>query len=180
MKIPVFLSRPTTLSQEQESSCRQITEMLDSLQLEPRTLGRSDYSTSNPVNEVLAIARHCSGGVVLGFRQYYAATLTSKVGTPNAEDLAEVYLPSPWNHLESGILVALGLPLIVLKEQEIGGGVFDAGALDVFIHRLPSFPWDSATRDGLYGVFLKWQTAVRTLYYEGFQLNRKNAPFGTV
>jgi hypothetical protein len=67
---------------------------------------------------------------VLGFRQYYAATLTSKVGTPNAKDLAQVYLPSPWNHLESGILVALGLPLIVLKEPEIGGGVFDSCIFD--------------------------------------------------
>ncbi len=149
--------------------------MLDFLQLEPRTLGTSDYSTSTPVNEVLAIARHCSGGIVLGFKQYYAPTLTSKVDTPEAQDLKSVYLPSPWNHLESGILVALGLPLIVLKEDGIGGGVFDAGALDVFVHKLPTFPWDSLTKDGLYGVFLKWQTAVRTLYYEGFQVNKKNS-----
>lgn len=172
MKIPVFLSRPTTLSPDQESSCGQITEVLDSLQLEPRTLGRSDYSTTNPVNEVLAIARHCSGGIVLGYKQYYAEIMISKVGTPNAQDIHQAYLPSPWNHLEAGILVALGLPLIVLKEDGIGGGVFDAGALDVFVHRLPSNPWDSATRDGLHGVFLKWQTAVRTLYYEGFQLKK--------
>ncbi len=168
------MSRPTTLSQQQESTCKQVTEMLDSLQLEPRTLGRSDYSTSTPVNEVLAIARHCSGGIVLGFQQYYAPTLTSKVNTPDAQESSAVYLPSPWNHLESGILVALGLPLIVLKENGIGGGVFDAGALDVFVHKLPSFPWDSSTKEGLYGVFLKWQTAVRTLYYEGFQVSKKN------
>jgi len=180
VKIPVFLSRPTTLSHEQEASCGQIQEVLESLQLEPRTLGRSDYSTSNPVNEVLAIARHCAGGVVLGFKQYYAETLISKVGTSNAQELPQAYLPSPWNHLEAGILVALGLPLIVLKEEGIGGGVFDAGALDVFVQRLPTFPWDSATREGLYGVFLKWQTSVRTLYYEGFRANPRTGPFAAI
>src|SRR5207247_5435291 len=79
---------------------------------------------------------------------------------------------SPWNQLEAGILVSLGVPLIVLKEDGVGGGVLDAGAVDVFINRLPMGRWDQTTKEGLYGVFLKWQTAVRTLYYEGFKRSR--------
>src|SRR5437660_3411049 len=37
--------------------------------LEPRAPGRSDYPTELPLREVLLVARHCSGGVILGFEQ---------------------------------------------------------------------------------------------------------------
>lgn len=46
--------------------------------------------------------------------------------------------PSPWNHLESGILFGLHLPLLVFAEEGVSGGVFDRGVTDVFIHRMPS------------------------------------------
>lgn len=38
--------------------------------LEPRALGRSDYPTELPLREVLVIAKHCAGGIILGFEQY--------------------------------------------------------------------------------------------------------------
>jgi hypothetical protein len=104
MKIPVFVSSPTTLSASQEAARTVIVQQLDDNDLEPRALGRSDYPTELPLREVLLIARHCSGGVILGFEQCRADSGVLKPGT-SAEKRVNTPLafPSPWNHLESGI-----------------------------------------------------------------------------
>ena len=70
MKIPVFVSCPTSLSPSQEAARTVIVQQLDDNDLEPRALGRSDYPTELPLREVLLIARHCSGGIILGFEQF--------------------------------------------------------------------------------------------------------------
>src|SRR5439155_23253723 len=58
------------------------------------------------------------------------------------------------------------------NECGVACGVVVAGAVDVVINRLPMGRWDQTTKEGLYVVFLKWQTDVRTLYYEGFNRSR--------
>jgi hypothetical protein len=81
MKIPVFASCPTQLNPEQNRSRNVILSILEDLHIEPRALGRSDYPKDYPLKEVYAIAKHCHGGVVLGFEQFQATVGTWKRGT---------------------------------------------------------------------------------------------------
>ena len=112
MKIPVFVSSPTSLSPAQEAARAVIIQQLDDNDLEPRALGRSDYPTELPLREVLLIARHCSGGIILGFEQFHADSGVLKPGTSDEKRVtAPRPFPSPWNHLESGILFGLRLPI---------------------------------------------------------------------
>jgi hypothetical protein len=165
MKIPIFLSCPTVLSRAQEAQRTTVCQILESLNLEPRALGRSDYPADLPLREVLVIARHCSGGVILGFNQFSATAGTWKPGTKEATPLSSsANFPSPWNHLEAGILFSLGRPLLVFREQGVTGGVFDPGVTDVFVHRMPN---PRTRREELLEVFLKWRDRVGTTYYSG-------------
>jgi len=166
MRIPVFVSCPSTLNRAQERSRRLILDQLDRLDLEPRALGRSDYPTASPLHEVLVLAQHCSGGIILGFEQSRAEGLLLKRGTKGEKRLARaVVLPTPWNHIEAGILFSLRVPLLVFKEDGIGDGIFDPGVTDVFIHRMPVPGLAAAERHALTAVFLKWQADVRAGYY---------------
>jgi hypothetical protein len=97
MKIPVFVSCPTSLSPSQEAARTVIIRQLDDNDLEARALGRSDYPTELPLREVLLIARHCSGGIILGFEQFSASGGLKKRGTP-AEEQVSTSIPFPWNH----------------------------------------------------------------------------------
>ncbi|MGO9077585.1 MAG: hypothetical protein ACLQDY_00860 [Streptosporangiaceae bacterium] len=162
MDIPVFVSCPTSLSPQQASARAVILRYLKRYRLEPRALGRSDYPTELPLREVAVIARHCAGGIILGFEQYRSLTGISKPGTPTEEHQERpVSFPTPWNNLEAGILFGLGLPLLIFRDPTISGGIFDAGVTDVFIHPIPG----PAAGDGLSDVFLKWQSNVRQRYY---------------
>jgi len=48
-KIPVFVSCPTSLSDEQEQKRKVIIDILDEFQMEPRALGRGDYPKDFPL-----------------------------------------------------------------------------------------------------------------------------------
>jgi hypothetical protein len=168
MKIPVFVSCPTTLSNSQRESRKIILRELSRANLEPRALGTSDYPTELPLREIFVVAKHCAGGVILGFEQFYAESGTWKRFTdPPPEPIREpIIFPTPWNHLEAGILFSLGLPLLVFKEDGISGGVFDPGVSDVFIHKMPSPARIKTGRSALTAVFQKWQADVRQHYYK--------------
>jgi hypothetical protein len=163
MKIPVFVSCPTSLSKDQEARRKIAIDILDSLNLEPRALGRSDYPADLPLREVLVIARHCAGGVILGFNQFTATAGLSKPGTKSEAPLSgAAKFPSAWNHLEAGVLFSLGKPLLVFREDGIGGGIFDPGVTYVFIHKMPTSKSDKSE---LREVFLKWRDRVGGVYY---------------
>jgi hypothetical protein len=167
MKIPVFVSCPTSLSDSQEAARTVIIRQLEDNDLEPRALGRSDYPTELPLREVLLIARHCSGGVILGFEQFRASSGLKKPGTSAEEPVnTSTPFPTPWNHLESGILFGLHLPVLVFREEGITGGIFDTGVSDVFIHPMPPPHIKGATKDALRQVFQRWAGKVREHYYD--------------
>lgn len=167
MKIPVFVSCPSHLSPTQEESRKFIIEELDRLCLEERRLGSTDYSTELPLREVLVIAKRCSGGIILGFEQYYFESGTTKRGTKKEKNAPTPSIfPTPWNHLEAGILFGLQLPLLIFKEESIEGGIFDPGVTDVYIHKMPSTNMLVSEREALTAVFLKWQAKVREHYYK--------------
>jgi hypothetical protein len=162
MDIPVFVSCPTSLNSDQESARSIVLRQLKRYKLTPRALGRSDYPTELPLREVLVIARHCAGGIILGFEQFRSSNGISKPGTSEEKHLRSVVpFPTPWNNLEAGILFGLGLPLLIFREPGISGGIFDTGVTDVFIHPMPA----AGGNEGLEDVFLKWQSSVRQQYY---------------
>jgi len=167
MKIPVFVSCPTTLSEPQQASRQLILERLDGLDLEPRAIGVSDFATQFPLREVAVLARHCSGGVILGFEQFRVQQGIRKYGTSKQREVTElIILPTEWNQLEAGVLFSAGLPLLVFKEPGLAGGIFDLGVSDVFLYEMP-MPLSSDTdKRQLSSVFLKWQAEVRQHYYD--------------
>ena len=167
MKIPVFVSSPTALTTKQENARKRIVNELKNLGFEPRALGRSDYPSDYPLKEVLVIAKHCAGGVILGFEQFRTETGFWKHGTPKQkEQTSETQFPTPWNNLEAGVLFALKKPLLVFKEQSISGGIFDNGVSDVFIHQMPVGTQTKNQQQALRATFLNWQRKVRAHYYD--------------
>lgn len=168
MRIPVFLSCPTDLSPGQGKERTRIIAALRAEGFEWRSLGRTDYPTNCPLREVLAIARHCSGGVVLGYSQFKTRSGIWKSGGLSEKRVRGLTLfPTPWNNLEAGVLYALGLPLLVFCEDGVSGGIFDPGATETFIHRIPHSSPTRTAKNELRAIVAKWGTDVRRHYYGG-------------
>lgn len=163
-RIPVFVSAPTALSADQQASYDFIVELLAGEHFEHRALGRTDYGVDSPLKEVYSIARHCSGGVILGYEQMRAAKVQAKPGTSASATLRNVSFPTPWNNLEAGVLFGLRLPLLVFRQDGVRGGVFDEGVADVFIQRLPVGIPDSEAASEIEIVVKHWAGSVRQNY----------------
>ncbi len=159
-KIPVFVSCPTQLNEEQEKINKVIDEILEELGLERRAVGRTDYPVENPLKEVCALAKHCAGGIILGFEQAFISEGTKKRNMKEESKITDRPLPSDWNNLEAGILYALDLPLLVMKEEKIVGGIFDYGASKYFVNSM------SADYAALKPILLKWSNQVYRKYYD--------------
>jgi hypothetical protein len=164
MKIPIFVSAPTSLDAQQKTTYSELMELLDYENLEPRRLGASDYPIDYPLKEVLLIARRCSGAVVLGFRQIVARDAVAKPWLQNSSVVKNAAFPTPWNQIEAGIVFALRLPLLVFREEGISGGVFDNGVTDVFLQHLPSGGFSAEQKQQARESIQHWVARVRIEY----------------
>lgn len=169
IKIPVFVSCPTKLNPKQELQKSVIINILEDLQLEPRSLGREDYPRFCPLNEVYIIAKRCCGGIILGFEQIYVKEGVVKKETDEQKEIkssSPIILPTAWNNLEAGILFGLKLPLLIFKEKGIEGGIFDPGITEVYIHDMPPSDPNEVKSNELMQIFLRWRGEVSRVYYD--------------
>lgn len=102
--------------------------------LEPRTLGVSDYDTEVPLASIRRIMLECNGVLVLALRRYRvergAAVFQDKDGNPQERDISGSYITSPWCHLEAGMGFQLGLPVLAFRESGvIADGVLEHGVM---------------------------------------------------
>ena len=74
-------------------------------------------------------------------------------------------MPTPWNHLEAGILFNQKLPILIFKEDGINGGVFDIGTPNIFIQRMPIHPLSESAEEDLDTLFQNWASDVKNHYY---------------
>ena len=166
MLIPVFGSSPTLLNPEQETVRRLILGELNLVGLEWRSVGQTDYPSSFPLREVLTLAKHCAGGVVLGFCQFETNRGVSRQGTVQEKNVSErIAFPTAWNNLEAGILFALSKPLLVFRAVGVGGGIFDNGVSDVFVQQMPAGILRGKQRRAFREVMQKFASNVHTHYY---------------
>lgn len=101
--------------------------------------------------------------------KYLLRKESKKRGNDNEKQIGPsnpIIIPTPWNHLEAGILFGLKLPLLIFKEDGVEGGVFDYGITDVFVHEMPPAKQSKDKYEELRQIFLKWQGEVNRVYYE--------------
>ena len=167
MKIPVFISCPTSLSPSHEAARTLIIRQLDDNGLEARALGRSDYPAELPLREVLLIARSLLGWNNSGFRAVPRERWVEKAR--NRCRRARQHINSISDCLEPfGVRHSFraSSPDPVFREDGITGRIFDTGVSDVFIHPMPPLHIKGAAKDALRQVFQRWAGRVRAQYYK--------------
>jgi len=111
-----------------------------------RSLGTINYSNQAPLLAVRQLMNSCDGAIILGFTKLQIKQIK--------QHDSEIQLPTPWNNLEAGIAFALNLPLLIICEEGISGGIFDIGASDQFIHRF-TFPNTAKALTSFIGTYFK-------------------------
>ena len=169
-KIPVFVSRPSQRTAEQEICYQFLLSLLVEFDVEPKTIEPSEYPFEHPLKEVRALAERCAGGVVLGYARMRllveeepTTAMPSGIAAGNGQH--EVWSPTPWNNLEAGILYGLRLPLLIFRDEGVGGGIFEPDATGEYVHLMPNEHDRRERVEQLRGVLLHWRARVAERYF---------------
>jgi uncharacterized protein YjbI with pentapeptide repeats len=121
----VFVSRPSTLTPSQQAVWRLIESTLEAVGADVVTFERSDYPPAGVLSDLCRVMADCRGAVILGFRQVEISVGCWRPGTPEERSIDGVAEATPWNQVEAGIAAALRLPVFVIRDSGVTGGVFD-------------------------------------------------------
>jgi len=85
-------------------------------------LGRADYA-NDPWGQLAALMKHVDGVVVLGFRQLEIRDGLWRSETPETATVSAMWT-SPWMHIEAGMAIASGKPVLAAPECGVSEGIF--------------------------------------------------------
>jgi hypothetical protein len=118
----VFLCEPSGLTLAQRLVSDRWHERLFGFGFDVDQL-RSEGYAPNPWPSLQEHIDAAHGVIVLGFRQLCVTAGTWRPDTEHESDLKGCW-SSPWLHIEAGLAIGAGLPLLLAPESEVREGVF--------------------------------------------------------
>jgi hypothetical protein len=120
----VFLCEPSGLSAEQRVLSDRWHERLFGLGFDVDQLGSNEYER-DPWSVLLRRIGASDGVLVLGFSQLVVSAATWRANTDQERQVTPTWTTS-WLHLEAGMALAAGLPLLVAAGSGVAEGVFES------------------------------------------------------
>lgn len=133
----VFISKPGFLNYQQQQYLNALLTRLEAEGINPQTLERTDYPQFGAIGEVQRLMSDCAGAVIVGFQQLEVRDGLWRPSTPEEKEVKDQYFPTPWNQIEAGMAMMLGLPILVLCQPGVNGGIFDMSAGEHQVYRVP-------------------------------------------
>ncbi len=109
----VFLSCGAPYTLEQESFISAVEKHLSNRDCETHTVGRNNYSVSQPIKFARDLIAECDGMVVIAFERVRVDKGRDKPGGKE-KPLDGKSFPTVWNHLEAAMGYANDLPILTL------------------------------------------------------------------
>ena len=134
----VFFSMPGLMSKADELITKDYREYLVKNGFEVIYYQRDDYPKFGQLSRVKeAIGRSC-GMIAFGFKQIEISDGKYRPGTEDAQEWKGKWLSTPWNEIEVGIGLSVGMPILLVHDPIISEGVFDGGLSECFVGRVLS------------------------------------------
>jgi hypothetical protein len=165
--VDIFLSVGRTTS-EQETFVASVEDYLRANELRPRTVGRTEFSSEQPLKQVQRLMHECSGAVIIAYERLYIQDGIDRRGSDAEEPISPCSLPTVWNQIEAAMAYTVGLPLLVMVEVGLRNeGLLEPG-YDWYVQRIKLEATTLVGREFL-GVFADWKQRVHD-FHQGNRL----------
>lgn len=134
----IFFSMPGLLNKEDEVITKNYKEFLENNGYEVIYYKRDDYPRFGQLNRVKEAINHSSGMIAFGFKQIFISDGEYRPQTKDKSLWKDKWLSTPWNEIEVGIGLAVGMPILLVHDPDISDGVFDNGLSECFVARILS------------------------------------------
>ncbi|MES2516878.1 MAG: hypothetical protein V4585_02150 [Bacteroidota bacterium] len=153
----IFISRPSWIPDEFKAGVDNFYKLLDTHQLSPRTIGVSDYPNESPMDDIIKLMKKCHGTIVLGIPQIEI----NKGKIKDQKIVPNQYLSTEWNHIEAAIAHTLEHPILIIQHLDLKRGIFDRGALNVFIYSVDMRDSSWSLSVPIIGALNNWQEKLK-------------------
>ncbi len=131
MPTNVFVSRPSKLPRLFEAAYDGFHKFLKQEKYAPRRLGSTDYSLNAPMQAIIRIMDECDGVIVLGYPQIEIFQHFRR--NQDIKKDPSFQFPTPWNQIEAALGYGAKLPVLVVAQEGIAGGIFDHGVTGEYV-----------------------------------------------
>lgn len=94
---------------------------------------RDQYPQFGQLNKIRHDIIRSSAMVVFGLKQIKIDKGTFRPETKEQVEWNKKWLPTPWNDIEVGLGIMKGLPILLIKDEDIDSGIFDSHLSECFI-----------------------------------------------
>lgn len=157
--IDVFISRPTIISTKYQLSYSEFEIFLKEKEIKPRRLGSSDYSRKAPLIAVMEIIEDCKGAIILGYPQFEFYNASKKADSILSE--SSLLFPTPWNQIEAVLAYKKRIPVLVISQNGIDGGIFDYGITGEFVLKTDLSSKNWYKENVFRGIFNDWYKDIK-------------------
>lgn len=157
--IDIFISRPTLISTKYEPPYSAFEAFLKKKGIKSRRLGGSDYSRKAPLFAIMELIEDCKGAIILGYPQYEVHNASKKADDVLSESC--LLFPTPWNQIEAVLAYKKNIPVLVVAQNGIGGGIFDYGITGEFVLKTDLSKPNWYGENVFYGIFDEWYKDIK-------------------
>jgi uncharacterized protein YjbI with pentapeptide repeats len=132
----IFISRSGSLDVRQRTLVQDVKDLVLSAGCTPVELPREDYDRSSVLSSLSDRLDGCSAMIVLGFKSIHVANGSYRDNTDDKRVLKDEFLSTPWLHIEAGMGLMKKIPVLLICDEGISDGIFDATINDTNLERL--------------------------------------------
>jgi hypothetical protein len=122
-------------------------------------LGPKSYTLDPPLETVINLMDRCEGAIVLGYPQYEFRASIAKGGVE--EHKLSTKMPTPWNHIEAALAFRQGIPVLIVAQNGVSGGVFDYGITGQFVLKTDLHEMDWHQKTEFQTIFHDWRSRLK-------------------
>lgn len=134
----IFFSMPGILNKEDEVITKNYKEFLENQGYKVVYYQRDDYPGYGQLNRVKEAISRSSGMIAFGFKQIYISDGEYRPQTKEKSPWKDKWLSTPWNEIEVGMGLAVGMPILLVHDSSIKEGVFDDELSECFVAKIES------------------------------------------
>ncbi|MBK8424952.1 MAG: hypothetical protein IPL27_02750 [Lewinellaceae bacterium] len=163
--IKVYLSVGTPHNAIQQRYLDTLKEQLATHKIQAQTLGSTFWSVKKPLLPIQKSMKEVSGCLVLALERFFAVEGIYKRGSEQEKKISQEQYSTPWSQIEAAMAYQAGLPLFIMKDENIRGeGMLDPATHDwMIVHINPEHP-EELLKDPIRAFLKSWVEEVRAFH----------------
>jgi uncharacterized protein YjbI with pentapeptide repeats len=135
----IFFSMPGNMSKDDEAMVAAYRDYLTkNLRFEIVYYNRDTYPRFGQLSKIKSSIEKCAALIAFGTKQTFIKEGTYRPGMIGERQINQGWLSTPWNEVEVGMATMAGIPILLIKDDDIDDGIFDDIISEAFIYTLSS------------------------------------------